>query len=59
MCNLVPVLLASPVRVEVAFVGRPALFVIRLFVARQVASRQRAVDLERFRQMKDDVPRSS
>lgn len=60
MCNLVPVLLASPVRVEVAFVGGAhALFVIRLFVARQVASRQRAADLERFRQLKDDDQRRS
>jgi hypothetical protein len=58
MCNFVPVLLAEPVRVEVAVIGGShALFVIRLVVARQAAKRQRAADLERFRQMKDDDQR--
>jgi hypothetical protein len=58
MCNFVPVLLAEPVRVELAVIGGShALFIIRLVVARQVAKRQRAADLERFRQMKDDDQR--
>jgi hypothetical protein len=58
MCNFVPVLLAEPVRVELAVVGGAhALFVIRLVVARQVASRQRAADLERFRNMRNDDQR--
>jgi hypothetical protein len=55
MCNFVPVMLASPVRVELAVIGGAhALFLIRLLVARQAASRQRAADLDRFRQLKDD-----
>lgn len=52
MCNFVPVLLAEPVRVELAIIGGAhALFIIRLVVARQVAARQRAADLERFRSL--------
>lgn len=55
MCNFVPVLLASPVRIELAVIGGAhALFVIRLVVARHAASRQRAADLDRFRQLKAD-----
>lgn len=54
MCNFVPVLLAQPVRIELAMIGGAhALFIIRLIVARQVAGRQRAADLERFRQIKE------
>ena len=54
MCNFVPVLLAEPVRVELAVIGGAhALFLVRLVVARQVAGRQRAADLERFRQIKE------
>jgi hypothetical protein len=53
MCNFVPVLLAEPVRVELAMIGGAhALFIVRLIVARHVAGRQRAADLERFRQIK-------
>jgi hypothetical protein len=55
ICNFMPVLLVLPVRVELAVIGGAhALFIIRLIVARQVASRQRAADLERFRQIKTD-----
>ena len=55
LCNFMPVLQAEPVRVELAVIGGAhALFIIRLVVARQVASRQRAADLERFRQIKND-----
>ncbi len=55
MCNFVPVLLAQPVRIELAMIGAAhAGFVVRLILARRIAGRQRAADLERFRQMKDD-----
>ena len=50
VANFVPVLLANPVRVELAVLGGAhVLFLSRLVVARQVARRQRAADLERFR----------
>ena len=52
--NAAPALILDPARVELAVVGGAhALFVLRLVVARHAASRQRAVDLERFRQNKD------
>jgi hypothetical protein len=52
--NLAPALTLDPARVELVFVGGAhALFVLRLVVARYAASRQRAVDLERFTQIKD------
>ena len=55
LCNFMPVLQAEPVRVELAVIGGAhALFIMRLVVARRVASRQRAADLERFRQIKND-----
>jgi hypothetical protein len=58
MCNFVPVVLAEPVRIELAVIGTAhALFIVRLLVARQVAGRQRAADLERFRQIKHAEPR--
>jgi hypothetical protein len=51
--NLAPVLAAAPVGVELAVVGGAhALFLVRLIVARRVASRQRAADLDRFQQIK-------
>ena len=54
MANLAPVLAAAPVRVEVVAIGGAhALFLVRLVVARRVAGRQRAADLERFRQIKN------
>ncbi len=53
-CNFVPVLLAEAVRVELAIIGGAhVLFIIRLVVARQVAARQRAADLQRFRNIKE------
>jgi hypothetical protein len=59
VCNFVPVLLAAPVRIELAMIGGAhALFIIRLIVARQVAGRQRAADLERFRRLRDDRPKN-
>ena len=55
MCNFVPVMLAEPVRVELAVVGGVhVLFVVRLVVARHAAGRQRAADLARFRRSKTD-----
>jgi len=51
--NITPALLLDPIRTELIFVGGAhALFVLRLFVARQAAAKQRAIDLERFRQLK-------
>jgi hypothetical protein len=51
--NLAPLLVAGPVRAEWLFIGGAhALFVLRLLTARAGAARQRAIDLERFKQLK-------
>jgi hypothetical protein len=51
--NAAPALLLHPTIEEIVFVGGAhALFVLRLFIARQAARRQRAIDLERFTQLK-------
>jgi hypothetical protein len=51
--NAAPALTLEPARVELVFVGGAhALFVLRLVVARHAASRQRAIDLKRFEQLK-------
>lgn len=51
--NFVPVIIAGAVRIELIVIGAGhAAFLARLIVARQVAGRQRSVDLERFRAMK-------
>ena len=51
--NVAPLLVANPTREELVFVGGAhALFVLRLAVARHTAGRQRAIDLERFQQVK-------
>jgi hypothetical protein len=53
VCNGAPALIVRPTIEEIVFVGGAhALFVLRLFVARQAAARQRAIDLERFTQLK-------
>jgi hypothetical protein len=53
ICNFIPVLLVLPFRVELVVIGGAhALLMIRLFVARQGARRQRIADLERFRALK-------
>ena len=53
VCNAAPALIVQPTIEEVVFIGGAhALFALRLFVARQTASRQRAIDLERFAQLK-------
>ena len=44
LCNVAPALIVDPARVELIFIGGAhALFVLRLLVARQAASRQRAI----------------
>ncbi len=54
--NVAPLLVADPTRAELVFVGGAhALFVLRLAVARGAAARQRAIDLERFRQLKREA----
>src|SRR5436309_5195902 len=51
--NLAPLLVARPVPVEWIFVAGPhALVVLRLVTARAGAARHRAIDLERFEQLK-------
>lgn len=51
--NITPALLLNPIRTELIFVGGAhALFVLRLVVAKQAAAKQRAIDLERFQQLK-------
>lgn len=53
--NVMPALILAPERVELVFVGGAhALFVLRLLVARQAARRQRAIDLGRFQQLKNE-----
>ena len=53
--NIMPALIAQPTPAEIVFVvGAHALFVLRLAVARAAAARQRAIDLERFRELKPD-----
>jgi hypothetical protein len=52
--NIAPAMLLNPIQAELIFVGGAhALFLLRLVIARQAAGRQRAIDLERFRQLKN------
>ena len=52
-CNIAPALIVGPTIEEIVFVGGAhALFALRLFVGRAAAGRQRAIDLERFAQLK-------
>ncbi|MGH9139850.1 MAG: hypothetical protein ACRD2I_01775 [Vicinamibacterales bacterium] len=54
LCNAAPVMLLHPVREELLFVGGAhALFVLRIVVARLSAGRQRAIDLQRFTQLRE------
>ena len=56
--NVAPLLVADPTRAELVFVGGAhALFVLRLAVARDTAVKQRAIDLERFKQLKREGAR--
>lgn len=51
--NVAPALVLEPVRSELIVVaGAHLLFFVRLLYARAAAARQRAVDLERFQQLK-------
>jgi hypothetical protein len=53
--NMMPALIAQPTAAEIVFVvGAHALFVLRLAVARAATARPRAIDLERFRELKPD-----
>jgi hypothetical protein len=53
--NITPALVVEPTRAELVFIGGAhALFVLRLGVARATARRQRAIDLQRFQQLKSD-----
>jgi len=58
--NVAPAFLVRPTMEEIVFVtGAHALFLLRILIARATAARQRAVDLERFAQLKreSDTPR--
>ncbi len=58
--NLLPALLAGPTREELIFVGGAhALLLLRIVAARTAATRQRAVDLARFEQLRSDERRES
>jgi hypothetical protein len=53
MCNIGPALITEPIRAELVVVGGAhLLFVVRLISARAGTAKQRAIDLERFRQLK-------
>ena len=53
VCNVAPALIVRPTIEEIVFVGGAhALFALRLFLARAAAGRQRAIDIERFTQLK-------
>ena len=57
--NVAPALIVQPTIHELIFIGGAhALFVLRLVVAREAARRQRAVDLGRFQQLKQERPSS-
>jgi hypothetical protein len=54
--NFVPAAIAEPVPLEAGVVGAAHVFVIiRVLVARRAAGRQRAIDLDRFRQLKREI----
>ena len=53
--NFLPAAFARPLPVEIAVLGAiHALFIVRIELARRQAARQRAIDLERFLQLKRD-----
>jgi hypothetical protein len=57
--NVMPALMLDPQRSELVFVGGAhALFALRLLVARHAAGTQRAIDLERFQELKRDLGHS-
>ncbi len=49
LLNIVPALLAEPIRLEITVVGTAhLLFAVRIVLAKRTASKQRAADLKRF-----------
>lgn len=51
--NVMPALFTHPTTAELIFIGGGhALFLLRLFAARMAASKQRAIDLSRFNELK-------
>ncbi len=58
--NFVPVLVAQPTPQELVFIGGAhALFGVRLVFAKRTAYKQRAIDRERFRELRNERSRSS
>jgi hypothetical protein len=56
LTNLVPLLATTPIMQELVIVGAAhAVFGARVLQARAAAGRQRALDTERFRQLRQDV----
>jgi hypothetical protein len=56
LINMVPALIVQPILQELVFVGGAhALFVVRVFAARAAAGRQRAIDRQRFEELKRGV----
>jgi hypothetical protein len=57
LLNLLPAALAEPTSMTLIFIGvAHALFIMRVGAARRAASAQRAIDLERFREIKQTMP---
>jgi len=53
LLNFIPVLLAEPAPIEIGVVGAAHLaFLVRIVLARRAAGRQRAIDLQRYQQIK-------
>lgn len=54
LLNVLPAALAQPTREELIVIGAAhALFILRVGLARRAAAAQRAIDRERFQQMKN------
>jgi hypothetical protein len=54
LLNFVPVMLAEPIPAEIAVIGGAHfLLLVRLAIARRAATRQRAIELARFVEMRD------
>jgi hypothetical protein len=58
LLNYVPVMLAGPAAIDWAIVGAVhVLFILRVWSARAQAGRQRAIDLDRFAKLKNEMQR--
>jgi len=56
--NFIPAVFASPMPIEWEVVGSiHLLFIVRVVLARRHAARQRTIDLDRFRQLKQRASR--